>query len=199
MPLGTKKAALAAALGVAMTTAQPVSLMADEKKPEPTTPLPVKADEKALQAALDRIKALEDDLKLLKAKKDEYEKLLKGDLFGTTKSDVGVLKRLEKVEADLKAANAKIDDLEKKLATKQTVEKTPLAPKAGKANVVIVNEFKTRISILINGKSHQLDSSETKTVQVDEGELKYELLDFPDAKPKTTTVKEGETITLRVN
>ena len=51
---------------------------------------------------------------------------------------------------------------------------------------------------LVNGRSHRLAPGEARTVEVPPGSYTYELL-HAGAQPKTAAIKDGETVTLRVN
>jgi len=142
---------------------------------------------------------LKADLKLSREKIEDLENRIKGKGIGTTKEDLGLVKRLELAEADLKAANDRIKTLESGMATKTTVDKTGI-PKTmeGKGKVVIENKYKDKVSVMVNGTSYLVEKDETKSVDVAEGDLKYELIDFAGAKPVNSTIKQGETVTLRI-
>lgn len=205
MPILSKQMLLSTALGVALAAA-PVAtrpaVAADD--PKPMTP---EQKMTAMQTAIDD---LVKDMKLMKEKKEKLELELYGRTDGKTAltpSEMGVLKRLEKSEADLRKAegelkktNELVKELETKLATQTTTAaKTPLSGVlAGKGKVVLVNEFKSKLSIMVNGKSYPLDVNETKDVLVNEGEFTYELVEFPNASPIKSTIKEAETVTLRI-
>jgi hypothetical protein len=195
MPILSKQMLLSAAMGVALaaTPAAPV-IAADD--PKPMTP------EQKMATMQTTIDDLVKDMKLMKEKKDQLELQLFGRTDGKTAltpTELGVLKRLEKAEADLKKTNELVKELETKLATQTTVAKTPLPTAlAGKGKVVLVNEFKSKLSIMVNGKSYPLDVNETKDVLVSEGEFTYELVEFPNASPVKSTIKEAETVTLRI-
>jgi len=205
MPILSKQMMMSAALGAALA-ASPIAtrpaIAADDPKPM-TTEQKVETMQKAIDD-------LVRDMKLMKEKKEQLELQLFGRTDGKaalTPSEMGVLKRLEKAEADLKQAegdlkktNELVKELETKLATQTTTAaKTPLSGVlAGKGKVVLVNEFKSKLSIRVNNVSHPLDVNETKEVLVNEGEFTYELVEFPNASPVKSTIKEAETVTLRI-
>ncbi|MEO2088163.1 MAG: hypothetical protein ABGY75_01525, partial [Gemmataceae bacterium] len=154
-------------------------------------------DFKAVEALDKKVKDLTDDIKKVREEKDRLELLVNGskDGFGQP----GLVKRLEKAEADLKAMDEKMKSLEEKLATKTTSEKTTLpSAMVGKGKVVLVNEFRTKLSVMVNGTSYPLDPSQTKDVLVPFGDFTYELVEFPNAAPVKSSIKEGETVTLRI-
>lgn len=184
MPLPFKKQALSAGLGAALATGTPTVAADDVKQP------PMKTVE-------EQIKELQGEIKLLKEQKKELTETLHGPADGKgTPSEIGVLKRLEKAEADMKKMAEAIDELKSKLATRTVVEKTPISP--GKGKVVLVNEFRTKLSIMVNNVSYPLEPNEVKELQVDAGKFTYELVEFPNASMVKSDIKEGETVTLRI-
>lgn len=190
MPV-SRTAVLSALVGAALSA----PAYADDPKP---------ADAKALEAIQKQIDDLKTDLKLLQSQKKELSEQLYGRGDGkaaTTDTEKGVLKRLKEAEEDGKKMAERIKDLETKLAQKSVSEKQPLGGSTiapGKGLVKLVNEYNTKVSMMVNGTSYQLDVNQVKEIQVPEGELKYELVEFPNASAKQTTIKEGETVTLRI-
>ena len=93
-----------------------------------------------------------------------------------------------------------IKDLETQLAQKSVSGKQSVegAISPGRGLVKLVNEYNVRVSMMVNGVSYPLGVNEVKTIEVPEGKLKYELVEFPNALGKETTIKEGETVTLRI-
>lgn len=193
MTLSPHKALLTAAAGMALAFTPVVSQAQDAKPGTPQTAV----DAKAVEALDKKVKDLTDDIKKVREEKDRLELLVNGskDGFGQP----GLVKRLEKAEADLKAMDEKMKSLEEKLATKTTSEKTTLpSAMVGKGKVVLVNEFRTKLSVMVNGTSYPLDPSQTKDVLVPFGDFTYELVEFPNATPVKSSIKEGETVTLRI-
>lgn len=192
MPLTPHKTLLTAAAGAALAFAPVTSVSAQDQKLG--TP-PGFADAKPTLETLDaKVKDLTADIKKVREEKDKLELLVNG-----TFTQPGLVKRLEQAQADLKAMDEKMKKLEESLATKTTSEKTTL-PSAmiGKGKVVLVNEFRTKLSVMVNGTSYPLDPSQTKDVLVGTGEFTYELVEFPNAAPVKSNIKEGETVTLRI-
>jgi hypothetical protein len=190
-PMPVSRTALLSALVGAAVSVAPA--FADDPKP---------ADPKALEAIQKQIDDLKADVTLLKNQKKTLEEQLfgRGDRkTATTDAEKGVLKRLEEADTARKEMAKKLDDLEKTLAQKSVSEKQPLSGLTpGKGLVKLVNEYNVKVSMMVNGTSYQLDVNQVKEIQVPEGELKYELVEFPNAVAKKTTIKEGETVTLRI-
>ena len=186
-----KKAVLTATLGAALTATPTV--LAEDLKP---------VDTKVIEAIQKDVKDLQAELKAAKEQKKELELFLYGPRDGkiaTTPNEMGVLKRLEKAEAEAKAMDEKVKKLEEKLAQKTVTEKKEI-PKdmAGKATIRLVNEYRVKVSIMVNGKSYPLELNEVKEIVVPEGEFKHELIEFPNSAPVKSTIKEGEVVTLRI-
>lgn len=73
---------------------------------------------------------------------------------------------------------------------------TPANPNAG--TIRIVNEYPAEISLVINRTmAYKLAAGEVKAVEVPQGSYTYELL-MTGAQPTTSTIKAGETVTLRI-
>jgi hypothetical protein len=200
MPMPTKKAITSAAVGAALAVS-PMNTTPLASAEEPKTA--VAPDAKTIEAMQLKIDDLVKDVKLLKEKKDQLEVQLFGrtDGRGTlTPTDMGVLKRLEKAEADLKKTTDLVNDLSTKLTAQSTTaeKKTLSTIPAGKGKVVLVNEFRNKLSIVLNGRSYPLDINETKEVLVSEGEFTYELVEFPNSSVVKSTIKDAETVTLRI-
>lgn len=184
---------LSAVMGAALAGSTPTELAAQEPKPGAEKEPTLKDLEKS-------IKGLTEELAAQKKKKDDLEKLITGtgDGKALTPVEKGLVRRVEELETTVTALKSRIEALEK-AGPKSVSEKTPLsAALAGKGKVVLVNEFRARLSIVVNKTSYPLDPSEMKEVLVPEGELNYELVEFPNAAPVKSTIKEGETVTLRI-
>ncbi len=194
MPFNPKAVVTSTVAGTALMGG---AMAEDPKKPE-SPPKTVPADATTTDKMSKDIEALKAELKVNKEKREQLELLVNGKPNAVDKIDMGLAKRLEKAEVELKLLTDKIKQLEIN-GTKSVVEKTTLpATIVGKGKVVIVNEFKVKMSVMINGTSYPLDKDETKTIMVNEGEFKYELVDFAGAKPIVSSIKEGETVTLRI-
>jgi hypothetical protein len=184
---------LSAVIGAAVAGTAPMEAFAQD---------PAKPGEKevTLKDLDKKVKDLTDELATVKKKKDDLEKLVNGSADGKalTPTEKGLVRRVEELEALVTTLKGKIETLEK-AGAKSVSEKAPLPTVlAGKGKVVLVNEFRTRLSIIVNKTSHPLDPNEMKEVVVPEGELNYELVEFPNAAPVKSTIKEGETVTLRI-
>lgn len=192
------RTALMTALVGAALAATPA--FADDPKP---------ADAEAMKAVLKEIADLKADVKMLKEEKAKLEKALFGvaDSQRKTTDEKGKLMLIEEAqkEAQKKAQDeldrmaAKVKDLETQLAQKSVSAKQSVdAATPGKGTVKLVNEYNVKVSMIVNGTSYPLAVNEVKTIEVAEGKLKYELVEFPNAMTKETTIKEGETVTLRI-
>lgn len=191
MTLSPHKTLLTAAAGMALAFTPVVSQAQDAKTGAPPAAVDVKP---TLEDLAKQVKQLHDDAKKLKEEKDKLELLVNGSF-----TQPGLLKRLDQAQADLKAMDEKMKSLEERLTTKTTSEKTTLpAAMVGKGKVVLVNEFRTKLSVMVNGTSYPLDPSQTKDVLVPFGDFSYELVEFPNAAPVKSSIKEGETVTLRI-
>lgn len=175
--------------------------------PKPADPKP--ADAEAMKAVLKEIADLKADVKLLKEEKAKLEKALFGiaDSQRKTADEKGKLMQIEEAQKDaqkkaqdeLDKMATKVKDLETQLAQKSVSAKQPTdGATPGKGTVKLVNEYNTKVSMIVNGTSYPLAVNEVKTIEVAEGKLKYELVEFPNAMTKETTIKEGETLTLRI-
>jgi len=201
---------LTAVLGAALASAP-----AFAEDPKPGDPKPV--DAKVIEALQKDLKDLKADVDLLKAQKKELNEQINGrvDGKGVTAAEKGLVKRLEESEKAGKEMAEKIKDLEKSLALaqKSVSEKQPIGGTggtgtvggsnsgtvvAGKGTVKLINEYNAKVSMMVNGISYPLAVNEVKDVLVPEGDLKYELVEFPNATAKKTTIKEGEVVTLRI-
>jgi hypothetical protein len=194
------------ALMTALVGAALASTPAFADDPKPGDP---KTDAEAMKAVLKEIADLKADVKMLKEEKAKLEKALFGigDSQRKTADEKGKLLLIEEAqkEAQKKAQDeldkmaAKVKDLEGQLAQKSVSAKQPVeSTTPGKGMVKLVNEYNVKVSMIVNGTSYPLAVNEVKTIEVPEGKLKYELVEFPNAMTKETSIKEGETVTLRI-
>ena len=190
----SRHALLSTVMGAALAAAP---AFADDPKP---------VDAKAVEALQKQIDDMKKDITALKDQRNELNKQLNGIPDSQRKTDVekGVVIRLDEAEkASVKMAD-KVKDLEAQLALKSVSEKSPVGGTGGttispgRGLVKIVNEYNTKVAMVVNGISYPLAVDEVKQIEVPEGKLKYELVDFPNAVAKETTIKEGETVTLRI-
>jgi hypothetical protein len=161
------------------------------------------ADAEALKKLQTQIDDMKKDVDFLKTEKKKLEKELYGigDSLRKTPEEKGALIRLKEAEDAAEKMAKQIKEMEGQLAQKSVSEKTPLTAPAvapGKGTVKLVNEYSTKVSMMVNGISYPLGVNEVKEVLVPEGKLKYELVEFPSAVAKDTTIKEGEVVTLRI-
>jgi hypothetical protein len=182
---------LSAVMGAALAAAP---AFADDSKP---------ADPDAIKKLQTRIDDMKKDVDFLKEEKKKLAKELYGigDSQRKTPEEKGALIRLDEAEKAATKLAEKVKELEGQLAQKTVSEKLPLTGPAvtpGKGTVTLVNEYSTKVSMIVNGTSYPLLVNEVKNIEVPEGKLKYELLEFPNAVAKETSIKEGEVVTLRI-
>ena len=193
----TVTAIKAAVVGTIMATAPAA---AEEPKVVPPA-----AEVKTFDAELKaQIATLKDDIKTLKEKQSTYNDLIAGRADGkvVTPLDAGLMKRVDNLEAGLKKIEDRLKSIDDKLSS-TTAAASPLAGAggaalvAGKSKVRLVNEYAVRISIVVNGTSHQLDAKQMKDLEVPAGSFNYQLL-ADGADKVSSNIKEGETVTLRI-
>ena len=195
--LSLKKLTLSTTMGVALAFAPTNAIRAEDPKPMPT-PAEIKAIETALKKEIGDLK---DELKKSKEVVGMLDLQVMGrqDGKGLTLTDDGLLKRMEKLEKAMKEIDTKLVTMNEMLA-KRTVGSSPLdggKTAAGMGKVKVVNEFSTKISIMVNEKSYPIDPAQTKEIEVPMGNFSYLLI--ADGTTKTTSaIKEGETVTLRI-
>ena len=186
--LSLKKLTLSTTMGVALALAPTSALRAEEPK---TIQLDVKAVETALKK---EIADLKEELKKSKELLSSLDELVMGrkDAKVMVPADAGLMARMEKIEKAIKS----IDEA----MSKRTVGSSPLEgakPATGMGRVKVVNEFTTKISIMVNGTSYPLDPSQAKEIEVPRGSFDY-LLIAEGATKTMSAIKDGETVTLRI-
>ena len=192
--LSIQKLTLSTALGVAMALAPTSALRAEE--PKSTT-----VDAKTIEELKKEIKDLKEDLKRSKDMLGVLDSQVMGrqDGKGLTATDEGLLKRMDKMEKAIKDIDTKLVAMNETL-TKRTAGASPgesIKLAAGLGKVKVVNEFATKISIVVNEKSYPLAPSQEKEIEVPMGSFSYMLIGEGSAKT-TSAIKEGETVTLRI-
>lgn len=192
--LPLKKMTLSTAMGVALALAPTSALRAAEPVPQPEL--------KAVETAFKKeIADLKEELKKAKDLVSTLDEQVLGRKDGKVMvpADAGLMSRMDKIEKAIKSMETKIVSLDEAMS-KRTVGSSPLEgtkPAAGMGKVKVVNEFGTKISIMVNDKSYPIDPSQTKEVEVPMGSFSYLLL--ADGTTKTTSaIKDGETVTLRI-
>jgi hypothetical protein len=223
MPLPSRQLFLSTTLGVAMAlTPATTPIMAQQPMPQPVAEKePAKTEpKKEAKPALDEwtktlLEDLKKDLVEIKKKQKDHEDLILGKPGALSLIDQGILKRISDMESRINRVEETLKKLEESLknASKSTSAypgtAKPTEPAANpapvpaasstKAFIRVVNDFPAEMSILINGtKSYRVASGSAQMVEVPPGSYSYELL-HTGAQPKTGTIKEGETITLRIN
>lgn len=196
--LTANKLLLSATLGAALAgTPTP----AQDPKSNPAAPgtgaEAVKKDDLAdLKATLNGLK---DDVARLKTVTKDADEAVFGKKDGKgAGADIGLLARFAKMEDDLKRFEETLKRIEGRLNEMAKTTTSGFGPTApAKSFVRIVNDYQTDMTLILNRASHRLSPGEWKTVEVPPGSYTYELL-VPGGQPVTSTLKDGETVTLRI-
>jgi hypothetical protein len=189
--LPTRQLVLSAVFGAAL--AAPVA--AQDKEGGKTAP----PDLAAIKTQLDQI---QKDVKSLQEFRKNTDDAVYGKENSTALADMGLIRRLTEIESQISKINEALKQINAKLgeAGKSTTAAFgPTLPgtMAGRGFVRIVNDYPTEMSMIVNGRSHRVPPGQTVTVDVPAGRFTYELL-HAGASPTATTVKDGETMTLRI-
>ncbi len=206
-------AAVGAALAAAPLSAQdatpkpgPGSESVVQSMPGPTTPPAAAPAPVAVGASKEQFDALRTDIDGLKEYKRQVQDLLQGKADGAGRSvlDAGVLKRMTDLEEKLDRIEKAVESMRSSVARLEPgrVALSPAAPApmpaaATKTAVRLVNDYPSELSLILNGASHRLKPGETKSVDVSPGSFTYELI-ADGAKPITRTIRDDETVTLRI-
>jgi hypothetical protein len=191
----TRQVVLSALFGVALAATPASPALAQDKGQDEKKNLPHPAE---VRRTLDQIPK---DIKGLQ----EFRKNLEDEVFGkqnaTALGEMGLLRRLTDMEARIKRIEETLNIISARLGEpgRSTSAFGPTLPPAtlGRSFVRIVNDYPTEVSMLVNGRSQRLLPSQTLTVEVPAGSYTYELL-HAGARPTTSAIKDGETVTLRV-
>jgi hypothetical protein len=179
---------MSAVFGAALATAP---LRAEDPKAPAA-----KADAGEIQKQLDALKAdlnkLRDDVTKLRSLED----VVLGTKDGAAGTNAGLLKRLGDMEDTLKQINAKLGQLDTNRTT-SAYGGTGTGTTAARSHVRIVNDYPTELSLMVNGRSYRMQPGESRTVDVPPGGYTYELL-HAGSHPTTSSIKDGETVTLRI-
>jgi hypothetical protein len=203
---------MSAALGLALSAAIPSK--ADDA-----------ADIKAIQKSLEEIK--KDLGTLQKFAADAKPDLYGGDKAGdkglrqrmidledsvrdldkkltTTNSQLSQLLRNSSASA-LSKANNPVPDPGPMPGVPQQMPSTPSTsalfgptPATNRGTVRIVNEYAVEVTLILNKQAYRFQPRETRALPVPAGEYTYELLNSGSQATKST-LKDGETVTLRIH
>lgn len=192
--LSIRQLVMSTVFGVALAVAPASPVAAQDEDKKKTQP-----DLATIKTQLDQI---EKDVKDIQV----YRKRINDELFGKEDAralaDMGLIRRITEIESKIDRINETLRAINLKLgdAGKSTMSAFgPMLPGAavGRGLVRIVNDYPTEMSMIVNGRSHRVPPGQTVTVDVPPGSFTYELL-HAGSNPTTTTVKEGETMTLRI-
>ncbi|HET6572533.1 MAG TPA: hypothetical protein VFG68_02945 [Fimbriiglobus sp.] len=183
--LPTRKLVLSAAFGVALALVPASSAIAQDKDAKTTPP----------------------DLATIKTQLDKIQANLNDALFGkensTNLAEMGLIKRLSDIESQLSKINEALKRIETRLndpsrSTTSAFGPPPPGVTVGRGYVRVINDYPTEMSMLVNGRVQRVPAGQTVTVDVPPGSFTYELLNA-GAVPKSSSVRDGETLTLRIH
>lgn len=193
VPLTLRQTMLSAALGVGFALSPSPVLHAqdpakEKDKDKEKDPKPVEVDVKK------QIEDLKKEIAALRKQHEVNDDFIHGRKDPILPADHGLLKRVQTLEEAIKRIEAKLD-----AGTRQAVGSSPIreAAVAGTGTIRLINEYPTDVRIVVNGVSHELKPNELKELAVPAGEFVYELLAAAAAKT-TSTIKDGERVTLRI-
>ena len=192
MTLAPRQLAMSAALGFALASAPVSPVKAAETDDVKTTDVEaMKRDLAALKADIEKLKSFRNDT---------LDSLLGKTVDGKTVDGLyGRLSNLEtrfgKVESSLTRIEEQLNKLSKSTSGFSPQPPQPMVNTRG--FVKLVNDYPVEVSIVLNGKSHRMTPGEVKTVEVPVGSYTYELL-TAGSQPTTSTVRDAETVTLRI-
>ena len=198
MTLPDRKMVLSAAFGLALAAAPTSPAVAQEPAPL------AKTDASAI--VVDDLKRdveqMRKDVILLKQAQRDTDEVLNGqaggEAGGLARTITGMESRLAAVEDAMARIEKRLDALSKTTAGSSPLGGgDPVRPTISKATIRLVNEYQTEISLILNGVSYRLGAGEVRSVEVSSGSYSYELL-AAGSKSRTSTVKDGETVTLRI-
>ena len=190
-----KKLTLSTGLGVALALAPTTPIRAEEPKP-------MTAGTTVEESLKTEIRALKVELAKSKVMLDALDEQVMGRKDGKTvvPADAGLMLRMDKLEKAIAAIDTKLAAMDA-TPSKRTAGSSPTAegtkPAVGMGMVKVVNLFTTKISITVNDKSYPLDPAQTKEIEVPMGSFSYMLIADEMVK-KSSLIKEGETVTLRI-
>ena len=192
--LPIRQLVMSTVFGVALAVA-PASPVAAQDKDDKKSP----PDLATIKTQLDQI---QKDVKSLQEFRKNTDDAVYGKENSTALADMGLIRRLSEIESQINRINETLKQINAKLgdAGKSTTSAFgPMLPGAavGRGWVRIINDYPTEMSMIVNGRSHRVPAGQTVTVDVPPGSFTYELL-HAGSNPTTTTVKEGETMTLRI-
>lgn len=146
-----------------------------------------------------QLEQIRDDIKALQRSIKKLSDDVNGTKDGAVGVDAGLLSRVKTLESSLSSIDMLLKRIEAKLPEQKSTSgfAPPQPMPSAKAFVRIINDYPTEMSLLVNGKSHRLRAGETKTVEVAPGPYNYELL-HAGAQPVSSSVKDNETVTLRI-
>ena len=191
----TREMVLSTIFGAALAFTPATPAIAQDKGEKKEQP-----DLAAIKTTLDQIK---DDVKKLQEFRKNTEDSVYGKENSTALADMGLIRRLSEIESQISRINETLKQINAKLgeAGKSTTSAFgPNLPGAmtTRGFVRIVNDYPTEMSMIVNGRSHRVPPGQTVTVDVPPGSFSYELLHAGSAQ-KSSSVREGETMTLRIN
>jgi hypothetical protein len=215
----------AAALGMALAAA-PVNAAETPSKIPAADSTKEAAKDDVVGDLKKLVEKLRQDVELEKKFRELTDDTVKGKLNKESgKTEPGLLTKFDELDARMKRLEealkkvdvSKFEEAIARLETKltdmnktTTTQKPDATAKAmpgpvavgpalfvSKATVRIVNEYPVPISMMVNGTSHRVEPSSSKTVEIPSGTYSYELLNA-GSQATTATIKENDSVTLRI-
>jgi hypothetical protein len=190
--------------------AAPAAILADDDANKSAKTDKDKADLAALNKKIEdltiRIGEMQKDQKILiEGVQAEQKKLYeaingKKDKDGIpVESDRGLVEKVKQLTNRLDAIEKQLKPATSALRPQSPeTQSSAVMPRAQKGIVKIVNEYPVPISMVINGvTSYKVEPQKSRDVEVPAGRFTYQLLES-GAAPTDSTIRDGETVTLRI-
>ncbi|HYH69249.1 MAG TPA: hypothetical protein VD866_31440, partial [Urbifossiella sp.] len=155
------------------------------------------------QKLADIQKSVNDITEMLKGRKDTTGVVLP--------SDVGLLEEVKRLRDDVAALKLQMEAMKSTSlrptgAGAATIPNVPTpmpganpAPAAAQGTVRVVNEYPVEITMVVNGRTYRVAPTASQDIPVAAGEFSYQLLSATAAAaPTRSTIRGGETVTLRI-
>jgi hypothetical protein len=193
--------AAAAAMIGGMFLAPASSTPAAPPIPAVPAPLRINANEQVDVAALKtQVEGIDKKLEEIKKDLKFLTEILNGrkdDKGIPLPSDQGLVADLKKLKDSLALLDGEVQKLRTQSSSLRPAPGVTTDPKASKGTVRVVNEYPVQISIVINGTSYRVAPTRSMDVEVPAGDFSYHLLES-GAAPTRSSIKEKETVTLRI-
>jgi hypothetical protein len=159
-------------------------------------------------------KATDQKLEAIQKSIDSITEMLKGrkDATGVVlPSDPGLLEEVRRLRDDVALLKSQMETL-KTTSLRPPGGAAPMIPgvpnpmpaavppaAATQGTVRVVNEYPVEITMVVNGRTYRVAPNATQDIPVTAGEFSYQLLSANvAAAPTRSTIRAGETVTLRI-